>query len=162
MVCLGMLGGLAGCDGRYKGQPTPDKKIELRIQEVRPNNGDYQLSIQILNDGRRTRIRNITLLAYTEEGREVCSEPIGDISFTETVSVTVRCSGFPAIITANASTPICDDIRIRIIHWIGDESQKQRHIPDEIDNDEAIYNGTGYRRCDESLPPRRFVNTSAD
>jgi len=152
-----VLLGVAGC-GNPAWKDSPDRLLDIYVLEVVPQNNSYQLTVGIQSTGPEDQTREVRILAYSEQGQQVCGEDLGTIQRGRE-STQINCSGFPAIITADAATSVCDDLNIQIVHWIGTEDQKQLRIPDEIPDDTAVYEGTDTRRCNESLPPTRLITT---
>jgi len=155
-TCISL--GVAGC-GNPAWREPPDRSIRLSGLEVIPRNESYNLTVQVdSTGGGEGQIQDVQILAYSEQGQQVCNKDVGTIQ-RERRSIRLDCSVFPAIITADAATSVCDDLMIQIVHWIGTEAQKQLRIPDEIPDDTAVYNGTDTRQCSESLPPARLITT---
>ena len=157
---IGLVATLAGCHGRFEGNPPPDRSLELAVKEVRPVDKGWQLVVNVSNEERRRSIKSGTVLAYSESGVQACNADFGELSDWVSRSKTLDCSAFPAIITAKISTPVCEGAKIRLIYWTGTEAQKQLHIPDELGENEAVYDATEHRQCDEALPPDRLLNAS--
>lgn len=159
-LATGSLLLFSGC-GDYEDGTPPGRTIHFRIQEVRPVDDGYQLSIAVSNGRIPTVvIEDVTLLAFSGEGNQVCSESVGRIDTDRMkVDVTVHCSAFPEIITADAATSVCEELTIPLIYWVGTDEQTQKHVPDELSEDAVVWDST-VRKCGEALPPERFVNES--
>jgi len=151
---------LAGC-GRFVFQDKPKRDLDLAMQEVTPLNNSYQATVSIsYGVGSEEPFQDVQILAYSEQGQQVCDKHVGTIGSGGRETVRLNCSGFPAVVTADTNTSVCNDsVMIQVIHWIGTEEQKQMQIPDEIPQDTPVYDRTNLE-CNESLPPDRLISVS--
>lgn len=149
----GSVGVIAGC-----GQPVedgePDPYITISAKVIRLES-DWKLSATVRNDtNREVSVHNVTLIAYSDDGTEVCRERVGDFLQDEPASrsVDVKCKEFPAIITVTAEESPCDGTRLQIDYWIGTDDQRGK----DLDEEEIVWEST-YQECGESLPPERVL-----
>lgn len=149
----GTFGVLGGCGQPVEnGEPDPYVSIFPEISEA---NSEWELSARIRNDNYwEVLVHDVTLIAYSDEGEEVCRKHVGDFALgePESRSVTVRCNSFPAIIAVTAEESPCDGAKLEIVYWTGTDDQRGK----ELDTEEIVWEST-YQECSESLPPDRVL-----
>ena len=152
---------LAGCGGDYKGDGPPSINLNVIVLEVRPTTEGFELTTEVSNVGyREDRIEGVHVLAFSESGRQAGEKQVGVIEEGgKRKKVSLACSEFPEIVTAKAATSVCEDLIVDVRYWVGTDRQKGKHIPDELSEDAFVYDITT-RKCGESLPPERLVNSS--
>ena len=155
----GTIVALGGCNAGQKESNDPSPILTLSAQ-VERKGGGWELTVSVRNDHNwYIAFHDVTLVAFTDDGDEVCSSFVGDFpkNGAASRSVTVSCDAFPAILSATATESPCDGAKIEIQYWVGETEQRGA----ELSNDEIVWDST-YRKCDEALPPRRVLrNVSA-
>lgn len=103
---------------------------------------------------RDVSIHDIMVVAFDENGDEVCRNYIGDLLKGERPdkTATLVCDVFPAIITATAEESPCNGANIMILYWIGDADQVELSGETGV----ILWKST-YQECDEPIPPRRVI-----
>ena len=156
-----LLGGIAwialSTAGCVEG-PSNDPQGELDFQgvTVRERSDAWRL-ITSLNITVR-KFENITVVVFDDNGDRIDEHQIGTVDPPGLPDGTKReiemdLDAFPAIISAEADKPPCDDRLIDITYWIGTDEQRGR----EISESEKVWEET-FRECDEVLPPERVID----
>lgn len=158
--CVGGAIPVAGCvpdpGGNLDG-PTPQ---ELRIVslQIHPIEDGFELTVELEIVPHDRNWENVVLVGYTRSGRLACQKPVGTVDGESIAKpVTVSCSAFPEIITAQSALSPCNH-SITIVVWIGTADQKHLHIPDDLPKNTSVWDGSFTRQCEEGLPPERFLN----
>lgn len=155
LFCSGASLFSVGCNGRFGNNGEIDPQLDL-FASVERTESNWRLTVRTRNTlDTDVSIHNITVLAFNDAGEEVCRSNVGDlIKFEDRDrTVTVRCTDFPAIISAKARESPCDGAKIEILYWIGSEAQRGADLPDDV----KVWEDT-YRNCGESLPPERVLD----
>lgn len=153
VVWVGAMTAFPGCGTPEDG----DRSATLRIfPEVERSESGWQMTVKVENDTNHVAsIHDVTMVAFDDQGNEVCRRSMGDFprgapyERTETVS----CERFPAIVTATAEETPCDGANIEIVYWTGSPDQRGEDIP----RGEFVWDYT-FRKCDEPLPPQRVLD----
>ena len=158
-LCLvGSSAGVSGCninisrgDGD-QGDPGPVLDIFPKIVKTE---SAWQMTVQVRNSTDNDfSIHDVTVIAFSEQGEEVCRVEMGDFpqggrfEGTETID----CEEFPAIVTATAEEAPCEGANIQILYWTGTDEQRGKEVPDG-----TFVWGTTFRECEEDLPPDRVI-----
>jgi hypothetical protein len=119
------------------------------MMEVRKLEDGYELVVTVLlaHQGGVT-IEDITLFAYTKEGSRVAHREVGTLDDSRRmVTIEKRCSGFPAIVTFDAATSVCENVMLPIVYI------KSPVTPTEDRSWEQTP-----RECGGGLPPERILD----
>jgi len=142
----------AGCNGYLSENEQPPMDVDIRSIEVTPNDSRWALGCTLEIAPVTQSVPDMTLVAYTYDGELVCEKSLGDFSGGRQQ---LQCTSFPEIISARTSLD-CHEINIDIVYWTGTDNQQAREIPDNITDNDSIYQLT-QRECGESLPPERLL-----
>lgn len=145
---------LSGCNGGQNESDDLSPILTLSVQVEQKDSG-WELMASVRNDHNwYVAFHDVTLVAFSDAGDEVCRSIVGDFpkNGTASQSVTVTCDAFPAILSATAEESPCDGARIEIQYWVGTAEQRRA----ELSNDEVVWEST-YQKCDEPLPPSRVL-----
>ena len=153
-LSVGLCGLVAGCGGRFIGNPPRTPVLRLRDITVTPTESGWTLELTTNVAPVTDSIPDVTLVAYDEQGTTVCELPIGAADGGVT-DYHLDCTDFPAIISARTGLD-CPDVTVDILYWSGTAEQQERRIPDEITDSAELYRLT-QRECGESLPPQRLL-----
>lgn len=154
--CGGLPVLLAGCVESVPDN-TGESTLELVIYpEISSSDDGWTLVAKVRNvHDWQGSFHDVTLLAFSDTGDEVCRKQIGDMLETDESSrqeVTVTCETFPAILTATAAESPCEGAEIEILYWSGTDEQRRA----DLDNDVTAWESTD-RNCDEPIPPERVL-----
>lgn len=150
----GVITTIAGCNQNRNENDELEPKLDI-FAEIEKVDSQWELTARVRNTyDWDTSIHDVTLVAFSENGEEVCQTHVGDFLRTEGPdrTVTVTCDRFPAIITATAEESPCDGAQIEILYWIGSDEQRGADLP----NDVKVWGDT-YRECNEPIPPERVL-----
>ena len=157
---LGTVPGVAGCNVNVNVGRTDDEEGEpgatLRVSPgVERTETSWQMNVRVRNTTSYDfSIHDVTVVAFSEEGEEVCHVHMGDFPqggrWEETK--TVDCETFPAIVTAIAEETPCDGAHIRMLYYT---SEKDPATVNDLSN-HRLWEGR-WRECDEELPPEHVV-----
>ena len=152
--CGASVAVVAGCNGNAIDSDEINPQLDFFVQVERTDTG-WELTVRVRNTyDRDVSIHDITLLAFSATGEEVCREEIGDLTRQDppdrTVSLT--CESFPAIVSGTAAETPCDGANIQITYWVGDPEQVEL----SGENETILWEST-YRECNEPLPPERVI-----
>ena len=141
-----LLLSVAGC-----GNPnaTPVRILSIVNVEIDERDDYWQVSLDVGNTYQArdelAEFTDVTVLAYDRESHRVGSKHIGNVTAEDKtnmpITVKMRCSTFPKMITFDAAESPCDDdIRTEIDMWVYLE-------------DGGYWSSACSRRCGEGLPP---------
>ena len=158
-LCLvGSIAGVSGCNiniSRGDGDRSDSGPVLDIFPEIAKTESAWQMTVQIRNSTDNDfSIHGVTVIAFSEQGEEVCRSHMGDFpqggrfEGTETID----CEEFPAIVTATAEETPCDGGNIQIVYWTGTDDQRGEEIPDG-----TFVWDTTFRECEENLPPERVI-----
>ena len=153
-LCGSMSVLYAGCSGQLKGNGEISPRLDIFAVVERTDSG-WKLTVRARNTlDWDVSLHDVTILAFSDTGEEVCQAYVGDLIKLEEPdrTVTANCSAFPAIITGDAEESPCDGAKIEIIYWIGSDEQRHSDVP----NDVKLWEDT-YRKCNEPVPPDRVL-----
>jgi adenine/guanine phosphoribosyltransferase-like PRPP-binding protein len=115
--------------------------------EIRDVGEGFELTIQVEVAKRSYTVKDITLLAYAKTGTEVARHSVGTLDESRPRAVvTTECTGFPAIITAEAATAVCQDVNLPIMYLKSPATATENRTWEQ-----------DYRECGEGLPPERIL-----
>jgi len=105
---------------------------------------------------------NVIIVVFNGNGDRIGEHRIGTVDPPglpggEKRELELDLDEFPAILSAEADAPPCDDRLIDIMYWTGTDDQRGREIPEG----ETVWEDT-FRECDEAFPPKRVVETVQD
>ena len=149
----GFTVGVAGCGvspNVIGDEPDPRVDFYLRVDRV---DDEWLLKARVRSHD-DTSIDGVTLIAFSDQGEEVCRTQVGDFEAYQVVEHTVEitCKTFPAIVSGTAAETPCDGANIQITYWVGDPEQVEL----SGENETILWEST-YRECDEPLPPERVI-----
>ena len=101
---------------------------------------------------------NIVVFVFDDDGDRIDDHRIGTVDPPGLPDgakreIEMDLDAFPAIISAEAEKPPCEDRLIDITYWIRTDEQRGR----EISESEKAWEET-FRECDEALPPERVID----
>ena len=145
---------VAGCsdDEPENGEVNP--QLDL-FAEIEKEGTDWELTVRVRHTSTwETSVHDVTVVAFSDTGEQVCEKHIGD--FVEMGApertVTTNCDEFPAIIAVTAQESPCEGAYLEILYWIGTDEQRKADLPGDVLVWESYY-----RECNEDLPPQRAL-----
>lgn len=151
-LCCGVvLPASSGCNGNWEEGGEVSPQLDFFAQ-VEPTDTGWELTVRARNTHDwDVSVHDITVLAFSDTGEEVCRKEVGDLVQHEDPNrtVTMVCKSFPAIITGTAAESPCDGARIELLYWVGSEEQRSADLPGDV----KVWEST-YRECNEPLPPK--------
>jgi len=138
--------------------PSNDPRGELDFQgiTVKENAGAWRVTTSLHITVRE--FENIVVFVFDDDGDRIDDHRIGTVDPPGLPDgakreIEMDLDAFPAIISAEAEKPPCEDRLIDITYWIRTDEQRGR----EISESEKVWEET-FRECDEALPPERVID----
>jgi hypothetical protein len=160
-----LLGGVAwialSTAGCVEG-PSNDPRGELDFQRITVRKHSESWRVTTSFDITVRKFENILVVIFDDNGDRIGEHRIGTVDPPglpggEKRELELDLDEFPAILSAEADAPPCDDRLIDIMYWTGTDDQRGREIPEG----ETVWEDT-FRECDEAFPPKRVVETVQD